>query len=78
MQRVPAKTALYLSTTMMDQHFGYLEDEDLILRHISICEEQMIDKWIDRKIDIERERSHKFMPVHNIPRNNSILVLVST
>lgn len=55
MQGVPAKTALYLSTTMMDQHFGYLEDEDLILRHISICEEQMIDKWIDRKIDIERD-----------------------
>lgn len=73
MQRVPAKTALYLSTTMMDQHSEYLEDEDLILRHISICEEQMID----RKRDIERERSHKFMPIHNIPRNNSISVLFS-
>ena len=35
MQHVPAKRALCLSTTMMDQRYGYLEDEDLTLRHVS-------------------------------------------
>ena len=35
MQHIPAKRALCLSTTMMDQRYGYLEDEDLTLRHVS-------------------------------------------